>query len=84
MGPRQRPYAARASCYLVEGLTPRHVIALGQGTVSRIALCRVTMSRHVLGRGTLPRNDMVLGRGTVPRNALGRVAVFRNALGRGT
>ena len=24
MGPRQRLHAARDSCYLVEGLTPRH------------------------------------------------------------
>ena len=42
------------------------------------------MSRNALVRGTLPRHVMSLGRGIVVRHALGRVTVSRHVLGRGT
>ena len=56
---------------LGRGTFPRHVTALGQGTVSRQGQGRVTVSRHALSRGTLPRHLMALDRGTVSRHALG-------------
>ena len=61
-----------------------HVKALDRGSVSRHALCRVTVSGHILGLGTLLRNDMTLGRGTVFRLALSRVTVSRHGLSQGT
>ena len=45
---------------------PRHVKAMGRGTVFKHALGLGNVPRHALGRGTLPRHVMALGEGTVP------------------
>ena len=42
-----------------------------------------TVSKNALGRGTLPRHVMALGRATMSKDALGRVTVSRDSPGRG-
>ena len=62
---------------------PRH--ALGRGAMRHVmTLCRCTVSKQTLGRGTLLKHVMELGRGTESRHALGQDVESRHALGQDT
>ena len=62
---------------------PRH--ALGRGAMRHVmALCRCTVSKHTLSRGTLLGHVMELGQGIVSMHAVGLITESSHELGQDT